>query len=214
MKRQRKVSGLALQARNVGAIASSKPEVKNSDTDSGGVIVSANTWKFFLINGIAGGTTRTTRIGGQVNTTKVQANVVAAPSAAGVALGETRFMLIYDHNPQGAVPAATDILSADSFGAFMNISNSDRFMVLADKYIVEENGSNPLTTAGALQSIHLSMFRKMPKPGLLQKYLNANGGTIAEITSGAIYLGFCTAPGPAATQAQVQYTTRVRFTDA
>lgn len=213
--KKRRRSGLAVQARHVGAIASRKPEVKNNDTDSGGVVVSANTWKFFLLNGIAGGTTRTTRIGGSINITKVQANIVAAPQAAGYALGETRFVLIYDHNPQGAIPAATDIFSSDSFGAFMNISNSDRFMVLADEYIVEKNGTNIYTSvAGGLQSLHLSLFRKMPAPGILQKFLNTNGGTIADITSGAIYLGFVTAPGPVATQAQIQYQTRVRFTDA
>lgn len=205
-------TGMRRQARNLGALAISKPEVKNSDVSSGTLTLNlADSFSLLgplLINGIAGGTTRTARLGGSLSMTKIQLRLTCYAASL---FPDLRVVIVYDHQPQGALPAVTDIFSADSFNAFMNISNSDRFLVLADEFLKTKNGYDPTSSTN---SVAMSMFRKLPKPGLISKYLNSNTGTIADITSGAVYVLLACAATSVNPSLSIRFNSRVRFTDA
>lgn len=118
-----------------------------------------------------------------------------------------RIMIIYDHNPNGALPAITDVFSTNNENAFMNISNSDRFLVILDRFLNNDVG---YATTGA-EAQMMKYHRKLPN--LQSKYLNTNGGNIADMTTGAIYL-FFSLGGQIPGAVDSEYASRIRFTDA
>jgi len=198
------------QALNIGALAIAKPEVKNFDlvATSTQVLASFGKWVTpILINGIPGGTTRTTRVGGSVSITKIQMRAMLNVTGS-LAGPPARVVLVYDKSPNGVLPAITDIWAADDFNSPLNISNSERFMVISDTFVQQyADGSN------AISGYAMNIFRKAPSPGYNQKFLNTNTGTIADILAGAVYLIWSPAAGSTATNATLSYYTRIRFTD-
>lgn len=199
-------------AMNVGAMALNKPEVKNSDIVSSITQLTAVYGKWtvpVLLNGIAGGTTRTTRVGGSITMTKEQlrcyVNTVGSTAAPPV-----RVAVVYDKQPPGSLPAVTDIWAADDFNSWLNISNSDRFLIIFDDIIQSSIG---IDGTNGVAGIAQSYFKKFPSPGFQQKFLNNNGATIADVTAGAMYIMMATAPGSTATSTTLTYYNRIRFTD-
>jgi len=100
---------------------------------------------------------------------------------AGPNIGVARLMLIYDKQPNGAFPALTDILldqpaGVASFNASLNIANKSRFAMIRD-------GFYALDAAQALIH-HVSLYCK----GRWECEFGANGNTIGDIRTGAVYL--------------------------
>lgn len=105
-----------------------------------------------------------------------------------------RIVILYDANPNAAAPAYTDILqdstagSATSFFSHLNLTNRQRFKVLKDWHKVM-----PLTTAANAEAsvpeincFSLDWF--IPLKGLETVYNGTNGGSIADIVTGAIVI--------------------------
>lgn len=185
-------------ANQIGAVASiNQPEKKNVDGGGPGTLTgaAANTWSpVTLVNGIAQGATANTRIGRRVTLVSFLMRWAVTNTA-----GSTRLMIVYDHAPNGALPAITDILTLDAFTGVNNLINNDRFMVLSDEII-------NLNVASAYMGGKTFIKRQ----ALQMQYTNAATGTIADITTGAVYIMACSIGG---TAASVQYTFRTRFTD-
>lgn len=139
-----------------------------------------------------------------------------------------RIMIIYDRQPNAAVPAIGtvlgDTIAAGTTGAptplsGINIANRDRFLVLRDRKVllpqVGVNGAAPPDGAVVVQcandtgkgSLNYQEFIKLK--GLQTGYNTTNGGTIADITTGSfLVLAFC---ADAVAHAAWQFTAEVRF---
>jgi len=182
-------------ARQIGAVAQPMtPEKKNFDLSASIQGAAATTWSAVtLINGIAQGATANTRIGRRLTLKSVQYRASFALS-----VGPVRVLVVYDHAPNGALPAITDIVTVNDFQAPMNLINNDRFMVLHD---------NILHPAAVDVALGEKWFKKL-NPNLQNQWTNAATGTIADITTGAIYIATVST-----TQVAMTFTTRVRFTD-
>lgn len=180
-------------AKQIGAVASdTAPEKKNVDGAGTLTGAAAGTWSpVTLVNGIAQGATANTRIGRRVT---IKSMLVRWHS---ISVGVVRWMVVYDHAPNGALPAITDILTTDSFNGPMNLINNDRFMVLHDEVV---NFTNGTSAAGKWN------YKRQP---LQMQYTNAATGVIADITTGAIYMMAVHNTGTVA----VVFSVRTRFTD-
>lgn len=116
-----------------------------------------------------------------------------------------RILLIYDRSPQGAVPPITDVLTSNAFEAILNLTNSDRFLVLADRYPCVDAGHNTNYMGG---KINVNF-----KNGLLAQFFDTPGGAIADLSAGAVYLYFGCSGATAAGSEVLQFNSRIRYTD-
>lgn len=137
-----------------------------------------------LLNGIAPGTSSSTRIGSRIEVKSVQFkyNFQSGTSATGVT--PLRIKIVYDKESNGAAPLATDILSIDSIDGLNNLNNAGRFITLFDQIWNPNTGTGTSATASAWQAQVLEGFVKCSLP---VKYNAGTAGTIADISSGAIY---------------------------
>lgn len=154
-----------------------------------------------LCNGITQGVTPTTRSGRKVLMTSILCNWVVRQIGGNG--GNFRIVLIYDKSPNGAFPASADIFEQDNFLSGMNLSNSDRFQVLMNE-ITPPTG----TTAGWTQSG--TFYRKLNLP---IQFNNGNAGTIADITTGAVYILFSQTASIITTAPTASAFVRVRWID-
>ena len=119
-------------------------------------------------------------------------------------MGNGRIMIIYDRQPNGAFPSISDIISinvstAPVFTSGINMSKKSRFTILTDQYIDLDTD--------ALGTKTVSLFRNNIN---LETEFSANGGTIADISTGAPYL---VAIGSYANFAMKNAVARLRFYD-
>jgi len=163
-----------------------------------------------LLTGVATGSDYTDRIGRAIDIRTVQVRGMVAPVDSVISDTLARIMIVYDKMPTGALPAITAILTASESSAYMNLSNRDRFFVLADEFFAVAATNNTATqaVAGSPTCHVVDIYRPLNLPAIY----NGTGGTIASIQSGAIYL--VTVGNEAAGDgAFAALTCRVRFTD-
>lgn len=111
-----------------------------------------------------------------------------------------RLLVVYDAQPNAALPALAAVLQDSNAGAAtsvvseINLTNRARFKILRDHPImfppvtftagVLTNGPNYMETDKG--RFNIDMFIKLR--GLEAEYNAVNGGTVADITSGSIFL--------------------------
>lgn len=113
-----------------------------------------------------------------------------------------RMLLIFDSQPNAAAPTVQNLLSNfDGVGAtngnsMINLNNRQRFLVLRDHQIIfpgVNNAAGVLTNVGPVldtgkYQYEINWFVKLK--GLETIFNQINGGTIADIASGSLYLIF------------------------
>jgi hypothetical protein len=173
------------------------------------------------------GSDYTNRVGRKITVKSVQGRCLVRTT-----LGETlitgssgaqqvRLMLLVDLQPNGALPAITDILTNAHPSSNMNLNNRDRFKILLDKtWNLDPYLNDPTATQARISMDNQCRSWKFYKKCDQEVIFNAvNGGTIADITSGAIIrviLGNQPAPvagPPAIGAAELVISSRVRFVD-
>lgn len=192
------MNGTSLFQPNVSA-----PEKKNVDTFTSAYWTTASgAWTITAINLIAQGTTAAQHIGRKAVMTSVL--IRGWLTLSGTNNG-ARIVVIYDKETNGALPAATDIFSLNDSMSPMNLANSDRFIVVADKRpFVENQGFGPTPTTGEWE-----IYRKMRLP---IQFNDTTTATITAINTGSLLV--CTCLNDAAQTVPSQEThTRVRFID-
>ena len=112
-------------------------------------------------------------------------------------------MVVYDKQTNAAAPAITDILVVDTFIGQNNLNNRDRFTVLCDQ-ISEPIGANVNTSVGG--TIYKSV-------NMETMFNSGNAGTVADITSGSVYLFVAQTGGIGVVNPIFNWRARVRFTD-
>jgi len=120
-----------------------------------------------------------------------------------------RWLLVYDRQPNRALPLITDILTSTAYNAMRNLDNVDRFVIICDKLSSVVGSSATTGTESAQRAVN-----KYVKLGnLIANYQVGTTGAIGEINTGALLLvTFGESPGTAAPNLSV--TTRTRFVDA
>lgn len=213
-------SGFRSQAQHIGALTTRRQETKNVDTAINTNIASATaTWAAVsLVNGITQGVTQTNHIGRRVAISKLSCRwQLAWGTAIPTSLGSARHLIVYDNGSQGGTPAVTDILSQNNILAFMNLDNSERFLVLHDSYLYEDIGTQPFAGnnggAAATGGLHAGKWTKKFNPPLSMTFNTGAGNTAAAIEAGAIWSLWCmdgsqTAGGGGVTIMNANFRTR------
>lgn len=196
------------QAYRVGAIATSRQgEAKfidvsnNTSTTAGSAAFSAA----LLLNGMAPGSDASSRIGRRVTIKSLLIRYAFMGASTGTWGSPMRILVVYDKQSNAAAPAITDILLTDDYSSCNNLSNRDRFVTIFDNITggCGGGGGEPSTASGVLYK-RLN-FETMFNAG--------SAGTIADITSGAIYM-FVATTNRVTVAGHTQATRiRLRYTD-
>jgi len=140
---------------------------------------------------------------------------------------QLRFLLIYDSQPNGAVPALTDVVqnytsaSATSVDtqSSLNVNNTDRFRVLMDEKVLFPNlvfsGGNPAVNFDYSNNDSTGKFmtdRFIDLKELPAQFNAANGDAITDFTKGSLVYCFYNQTNAAGSY-DINLTARVRFYD-
>lgn len=182
------------------------PEVKNFE--AGGTIATTFNASTFaapsLLNGLQYGTAANQHVGRKVMLRSILIRMTSNLGPTSTQGANTRVLVIYDRQTNGAAPAALDITTANDFWSVMNLNNSDRFVVIFDKILpaISQNGN-------------WSVAKKVYKKLSLDMIFNAGStGTVTDIQTGSLYLlvGINGTMGVA--NGGFTFTSRIRFVDS
>jgi len=145
-----------------------------ADTTAGGVLV--------LLNGLAPGTGASQRIGKKCHFRSMLLRYNLGANAAGATAfqGFTRIMVFLDTQSNATAPTVAQLLETVTASSPMNMDNRDRFKVLYDQGV-------PMSQAPTSSSDcrFIKIYKKM---NITTIFNNGTAGTVADITSGSIYL--------------------------
>lgn len=172
------------------------------------------------INLVAAGADMNQRIGRKILMKSVQIRAQfdvertnVTPFVAGSSPNQTaRMILLYDCQPNGAVPNPLDILTNNDATAMLNLDYRDRFKVLLDKHFVFDACILSITDNYAAWGRTTHYFKKYKKLNLETIY-NSTLGTAAAVTSGTLLLFFIGTTPSGTADLNVRFQTRVRFLD-
>ncbi len=150
-------------------------EVHYSDVNVGSAGIST-TPTFTLANGSVTGDDVTNRTGRSVKFENVDLRFILVNNATAVTTF-SRILIVRDIQPNAAIFAIGDLLTATTVVAPYNTNNQYRFVVLYDEVIC-------LSTAGPA---NVSMVVRRPLQ-FHTEYNSTNGGSIADITTNSLYL--------------------------
>jgi len=134
-----------------------------------------------LLNGIAPGTGASQRIGKKILMKSILFRAAVGGNSGTFTIpfqGSVRFLIIQDKQTNATAPTVAQILEIATGTSPMNMDNRERFTVLANKSI-------PIDQSGGHQSGKVSVYKRLNLP----TFFNAGtAGTVADITSGSVYL--------------------------
>lgn len=185
---------------NYGPNQGGKDALELKDVEATLNVEASTVGSITLVNGVAQGTDFTNRIGRRMNIKSVLVRGFATVGATATS-GTYRWLLVWDRQPNAVACVITDVLSATSTLGVQNLTNRERFVVLADK-------------TGWVESTQATQ-----KP--IKKYLKCNlettnGGTAATIGSiqtGALWFITVGTVATGVTSPLINVTVRVRYTD-
>lgn len=205
-----------------------KPEVKGVDLSENNIHFTSAGIFSSALNATVAGANESNRIGRKISMRSVQIRGAVYPYQAGAApiRDFIRLILVYDRQPNGAAPALADVLedvdqagtrTTTSFSG-LNLSNADRFKVLRDWHWAmpvanlagAASGDEQVSDPGAT----LMSIKAFVKLNGLETHYNAGAaGTIADITTGALFLLAVGLSAEANAQYRFLFDTRVRYAD-
>lgn len=165
--RQSSSSALTRVAKRVGAWSEDDRSYNFLDS-TGSPALPANWTTPILLNGLVPGSGSSQRIGREVLIHSIRLFFDNGNAT------KCRFVLLFDHQSNGATPAVTDVFQTDTYLSCPNFSYRDRFEFLLD-VILPTNG----------QESHLE---ETLETQLTTFYNSGVSGTVADIASGALYL--------------------------
>lgn len=126
-----------------------------------------------------------------------------------------RMMIVFDLQPNGAAPAITDILLEANAASQLNLDNRDRFKIFCDKtWTVGAIATSNATPESSICDPQQYQIKKYKKINAEMIFNATNGGSIADITSGALYMVWIgTNATGANTDGTAKVSTRVRYVD-
>lgn len=127
-----------------------------------------------------------------------------------------RFIVFADLQPNGAAPAVTDLLVEALPSSQLNLNNRDRFVVYCDKHYVFDPFRQTFAANDSFggQTNQVKLVKKFKRIRLESIYNATNGGTIADINSGALYMFWIGSIAAGTSDINAIVSTRVRYMDA
>lgn len=164
-----------------------------------------------LCNGLAVGTTATSRTGRKIVMKSIYMRLTCYANALGsTQSGPVRLLVIYDKQTNGAypTPAAADgaPIAYDHISSPNNIYAAGRYVTLFDQLMEPISGSS---APGCPSTRTIMAYRKINLPVL---YNDNGNGTVADIQTGAVWCTLCSA-GLSTTAVTFDLMTRIRFVD-
>jgi len=132
------------------------------------------------LNAVAAGDTNLLRDGNKIAMKAVQVRVGYSNEAIAQNV-RTRWVVVIDHNSNGATAAMTDVFDAATIESQRKVANLSRFTVLMDKVIVLNASTS---TAGAFQKGFFKKYLKIPQDGVNNIASFADGTAASPITNG------------------------------
>lgn len=175
------------------------PEYKNVDVATSAVLpLSSNAFIApFLLNGIAQGIGNSERVGRRATMKSLLYRLQFSTSTgSSTNTFPVRVLTVYDRQANAASPVAAAVLTPTTFVGNMNLSNSDRFLILSDD-IYESSSTGPT---------HGVKYIKMS----LDTLFIGTDATVASISNGAIY---CLLASTGSTSISLEIQTRIRYVD-
>lgn len=175
-----------------------------------------------LMNGLALGTSATSRVGQNICMRSFHFKFTIRGSSYATAAGVnpsvmTRVMVFLDMQPNGVTPAGSDVLEDTTAGigivSPIYMSNAMRFKVLFDRRYEVQNRFNSGSTQDfyTTNTIHFDeVFQKMNH---YVQYADSNNGDIQDIKTGALFLLLMSETATAGQQPAITYYFRLRYTD-
>lgn len=171
-----------------------------------------------LLNGVALGSEMYQRVGRKINIKKIAIRCALAKVAANAVVADTfRFALVWDEQPNGALPTFSDIwLTVDSAGAtaggilaHANTNNTSRFRILRSHQITVD-----VYTASAPEDQKQNTQWEWNVPMNTITQFNAGGtAALGDIATGALYMVGHGGASAANAPFIVQLSSRVKYLD-
>jgi len=157
-----------------------------------------------LLNGIAPGSDIDERVGREVMMKSIQFKAVTYATPA---TGEDqlhRVLIVYDRQTNATALTAAEVLSTANVLAPRNLENRKRFSILFDRTYTINDSDEP----GTFRTIKFYRHLKHPIT------FNAGvAGTVADITTGSVYLVMIGSNAAGDTAGSIQYSSRIRYLD-
>lgn len=200
----------AIVAQAVHQMAAAEEHKDISVFSTTNVVFAQTTAVSNLINPCAQGVTTVTRSGRRTTMTSLSYMFTCRMAPTTTGAGSLRLLIVYDRQPNGAAPATTDVVLADTITSGMNLNNSRRFKILVDEIY---DGISTVGPASFFSKGYRS-FAKKKEGGWPCEFKNTSAGDITDITTGSIYSFVWQDGGLLIASPANNLFTRIRFTDA
>jgi len=130
-----------------------------------------------LLNGMQNGTSYTTRIGNQISLYSLELRISWHIISANSALG--RMIIYYDKQTNGTTPTTTSLLNNATPMDFKNLGYRNRFRILKDKTMALDSSA---------RDVYFTKYYMKFKRPLVTTYNTTNGGLVADIMTGGLFL--------------------------
>jgi len=197
------------------------PEKKYKDMTIA-TLAANTTGAFQLMNGMQMGTTYNDRIGRRICVKSIYIRGIVGQEAAITTISSpinapgqlARLIVFVDMQPNGAVPALTDILFEATACAQLNPNNRDRFKILVDKQWTVGRLTYDTTNGIGFADNCQWPVKKYKKMNVKTTFNGGNAGTIGDIATGALYM-LWVGSEPAGTDTDCVFfgTARIRYYD-
>lgn len=157
-----------------------------------------------LLNGLQTGDDSINREGREVRIRSIQFKGFTGVTTGTGIDQYHRVLVVFDRQTNAAAPAITDILTANGTTAPRNLDNRRRFVILYDR-------TYSLNAAGEAGSAS-RMLKYYKRFNLMETFNSGNAGTVADITTGSIYMITMGSVAAGATAGSASINVRVRFT--
>lgn len=204
-KKSYRRQGLAPTYRGYNPRQFSRGEWKFVDTTISTTNLNTST-AVLLLNGLAPGTSASTRVGNKVMMRSIQLNVTARVIAGTGVDQVVRWGVVLDRQANGAAPTYVGIMSTNNVWGFRNLENRKRFKLLIDKQHLLN------ATAEPGSGRHYKIYMKFRRP-IIVEFNNGVAGTIADIISNSLYLYGCGTEAVGSTASALYGYCRIRYTD-
>lgn len=187
----------------------SRGEWKSIDTGSSSQV--DTTTAVALVNGCARGDDINERTGRSILMRSV---LVRLRHSATESTGSDQFhrvLLVYDRQANAAALTAAQVLTAATVDGLRNLENRNRFKILMDRTIPissDNIGAVEVPKSGSI-AWH-QFYRKLRHP---VTFNSGDAGTVADITSGSLYLVFIGSIAAGVNAGTCTYSVRVRYED-
>lgn len=166
---------------------------------------STTTPSLTLLNELGQGTAESNRIGASVKNKSIYIRFFCDNNQSNPAPQYVRYMIVKDKQPNGAVPAITDILNGSTIQSARQINKAKRFQVYRDEVFYVDNN----TKAGHVETIFVDLKDGQDD----HTEYSGNSGTITDISTNAYYFIHFSNIAGVSNPPIISWTSRMRFID-